>query len=34
MQLGLACLKPAGDHIGLFDGDPPHPVPRADPGVL
>ena len=34
MQVGLACLKSAGDHIGGFDGDPPHPVPRADPGVL
>jgi hypothetical protein len=31
MQAGLACLKSAGDHIGRFDGDLPHPVPRADP---
>jgi hypothetical protein len=31
MQVGLACLKFAGERIGRFDGDLPHPVPRAGP---
>ena len=41
MQVGLACLKFAGEHIGRFDRDLPHPVlrpgsvshePYAEPG--
>ena len=28
MQVGLACLKFAGEHIGRFDRDLPHPVLR------
>ena len=31
MQVGLACLKFAGEQIGRLDGDLPHRVPRADP---
>jgi hypothetical protein len=31
MQAGLACLKSAGEHLGRFDGDLPHRVPRAGP---
>jgi len=31
MQMGLACLKFAGEQIGRFDGDLPHRVPRAGP---
>jgi len=42
MQVGLACLKFAGEHIDRFDGDLPHPVPShgslsgercAEPGL-
>lgn len=31
MQMGLACLKFAGEHIGRFAGDLLHRVPRAGP---
>ena len=31
MQVGLACLKFADEHLDRFNGDLPHPVPRLGP---